>query len=219
MAMVKKSITVTDQQEQWMQGQLATGNYASDSELLRDLIRKEQVRASQIEVIRQELIKAEQSGYSSRSPEDIVKAVITRKQTNGELQIKFCRRSGLRLTKFYDNHGQIFWPHDKHQKTTRCLFLQTGQGVFKLVYEENIEALFDYSDKNIPATCIRCDVPINEIASFMEPNLGIANFIAARHPHHNQRVEMLCMLADIYFPSKENAAQCQDKSAAKNCST
>jgi antitoxin ParD1/3/4 len=85
MAMVKKSITVTDQQEQWMQGQLATGNYASDSELLRDLIRKEQVRASQIEVIRQELIKAEQSGYSSRSPEDIVKAVITRKQTNGEL--------------------------------------------------------------------------------------------------------------------------------------
>lgn len=85
MAMVKKSITVTDQQEQWMQGQLATGNYASDSELLRDLIRKEQVRASQVEVIRQELIKAEQSGYSSRSPEDIVKAVITRKQTNGEV--------------------------------------------------------------------------------------------------------------------------------------
>ena len=37
MAMVKKSITVTDQQEQWMQAQLATGNYASDSELLRDL--------------------------------------------------------------------------------------------------------------------------------------------------------------------------------------
>lgn len=41
MAMVKKSITVTEQQEQWMQAQLATGNYASDSELLRDLIRKE----------------------------------------------------------------------------------------------------------------------------------------------------------------------------------
>ena len=27
MAIVKKSITVTEQQEQWMQGQLATGNY------------------------------------------------------------------------------------------------------------------------------------------------------------------------------------------------
>lgn len=85
MAMVKKSITVTDQQEQWMQAQLASGNYASDSELLRDLIRKEQTRTSEVEVIRQELIKAEQSGFSSRSAEDIVNAVIARKQTNGKI--------------------------------------------------------------------------------------------------------------------------------------
>lgn len=85
MAMVKKSITVTDQQEQWLQTQLATGNYASDSELVRDLIRKEQVRTSEIEVIRQELIKAEQSGVSTRSTEDIVSAVIARKKANGEL--------------------------------------------------------------------------------------------------------------------------------------
>lgn len=52
---------------------------------LRDLIRKEQMRTSQVEVIRQELIKAEQSGFSSRSPEDIVNEVIARKQTNGEV--------------------------------------------------------------------------------------------------------------------------------------
>ncbi|GFD88269.1 hypothetical protein KUL152_04950 [Tenacibaculum sp. KUL152] len=85
MAMVKKSITVTEQQEQWMQAQLATGNYASDSELLRDLIRKEQMRTSEVEVIRQELIKAEKSGFSSRSPEDVVNAVIARKKANGEV--------------------------------------------------------------------------------------------------------------------------------------
>lgn len=122
------------------------------------------------------------------------------------LLYRYAPEDCFRLTKFYDDCGQMFWPHDKHQKTVRCLLLQTGQGVFKLVYEENIETLFDYSDKNIPATCIRCDVPINDIVSFMEPNLGIANFIAARHPYHNQRVEMLSMLADFYFPSKENAA-------------
>ena len=85
MAMVKKSITVTEQQEQWMQAQLASGSYASDSELLRDLIRKEQMRTSEVEAIRQELIKAEQSGFSSRSPENIVNAVIARKQSNGEI--------------------------------------------------------------------------------------------------------------------------------------
>jgi len=85
MAMVKKSITVTDQQELWLQSQLATGNYASDSELLRDLIRKEQARSNEIDIIRKELIKAEQSGFSSRSAEDIVNAVIAKKQANGEL--------------------------------------------------------------------------------------------------------------------------------------
>ncbi|MCG7532328.1 type II toxin-antitoxin system ParD family antitoxin [Psychrobium sp. MM17-31] len=85
MAMVKKSITVTEHQEQWMQHQLASGNYASDSELLRDLIRKEQMRTNEVEVIRQELIKAEKSGFSVRSTEDIVNAVITRKQANGGL--------------------------------------------------------------------------------------------------------------------------------------
>ncbi|XQW84264.1 ribbon-helix-helix domain-containing protein [Thalassotalea piscium] len=85
MVMVKKSITVTSQQAQWIQTQLATGNYASDSELLRELIRKEQMRNSEIDIIRQELIKAEQSGFSSRSTGDIVNTVIARKQANGEL--------------------------------------------------------------------------------------------------------------------------------------
>ncbi|AWB67904.1 type II toxin-antitoxin system ParD family antitoxin [Saccharobesus litoralis] len=85
MAMVKKSITVTDQQEQWMQAQLASGNYASDSELLRDLIRKEQQRNAEVEAIRLKLIEAEQSGFSSRTPAEIISDVIKRKQSNGEI--------------------------------------------------------------------------------------------------------------------------------------
>ncbi len=82
MAMVKKSITITNQQAQWIQAQLATGNYASDSEVLRELIRKEQTRSNEMDIIRQELIKAEQSGFSSRSTGDIVNAVMARKQTD-----------------------------------------------------------------------------------------------------------------------------------------
>ncbi|MGB1027830.1 MAG: ribbon-helix-helix domain-containing protein, partial [Rhodospirillaceae bacterium] len=34
--MVKKSITVTDQQDAFIQSQLATGRYASDSEVIRE---------------------------------------------------------------------------------------------------------------------------------------------------------------------------------------
>ncbi|WP_299270062.1 type II toxin-antitoxin system ParD family antitoxin [uncultured Psychrosphaera sp.] len=85
MAMIKKSITLTDQQEQWIQAQMATGNYASDSEVLRDLIRKEQLRITQIESIRNELIKAEGRGFTDKTPEDIMQDVIKRKQANGEL--------------------------------------------------------------------------------------------------------------------------------------
>ena len=83
--MIKKSITVTDQQEQWIQAQIATGHYASDSEIFRDLIRKEQQRNTQIENIRNELIKAEGRGFTDKTPQNIMQDVIKRKQANGEL--------------------------------------------------------------------------------------------------------------------------------------
>lgn len=42
MAQVKKSITVSEQQDAWIKAQIACGDYASDSEVIRALIRKEQ---------------------------------------------------------------------------------------------------------------------------------------------------------------------------------
>ena len=79
MAMIKKSITVTDKQNQWIHSQMATGHYASDSEVLRELIRKEQIRNTEIEAIRVELNKAEKRGFTDLSPSDIMNAVITKK--------------------------------------------------------------------------------------------------------------------------------------------
>ena len=85
MAMVKKSITVTAQQEKWMQAQLASGNYASDSELLRDLIRKEQMRAAEIEAIRMKLIEAEKSGLSDKSPNQMLASFKEEASKDGKL--------------------------------------------------------------------------------------------------------------------------------------
>ncbi|PIW27454.1 MAG: type II toxin-antitoxin system ParD family antitoxin [Rhodospirillales bacterium CG15_BIG_FIL_POST_REV_8_21_14_020_66_15] len=73
--MVKKSITVTDQQEAWIQGQLASGHYATDSELIREAIREKQLRMDEVERIRAALIAGEESGISDLTPEDIRKAV------------------------------------------------------------------------------------------------------------------------------------------------
>jgi antitoxin ParD1/3/4 len=72
MTMVKKSITVTDQQEAWIQSQLATGNYGTDSELIREALREKQLRMEDIELIRAKLIQAEQGGFSKSTVEEIL---------------------------------------------------------------------------------------------------------------------------------------------------
>lgn len=85
MAMVKKSITITDQQDQWIKAQMATGNYATDSEVVREALRQKQERDAEIEAIRAALIEGEQSGISDRTPEDVRAAVLDRLRKNGQL--------------------------------------------------------------------------------------------------------------------------------------
>ncbi|RZF64612.1 type II toxin-antitoxin system ParD family antitoxin [Sphingomonas populi] len=62
MATVRKTITLTDQQDAWISAQIAAGHYTNDSEAIRDLIRREQQRGFEIEAIRSALIEGEQSG-------------------------------------------------------------------------------------------------------------------------------------------------------------
>lgn len=85
MAMVKKSITITDQQDQWIKAQMATGNYATDSEVVREALRQKQERDAEIEAIRAALIEGEQSGISDRTPEEIFAAARERLRADGKL--------------------------------------------------------------------------------------------------------------------------------------
>ena len=85
MSMIKKTITVTNQQDEWIKSQIASGQYGNDSELLRDLIRKEQFKNSEIEFIRAALIHAEGRGMSDLTPEQIMEKVIKRRRKNGKL--------------------------------------------------------------------------------------------------------------------------------------
>lgn len=77
MATVRKTITLTDQQDAWIKSRIKDGGFTNDSEYMRDLIRRDQERAK-IEVIRAALIKGEQSGMSNRTPDEIIEAVIKR---------------------------------------------------------------------------------------------------------------------------------------------
>lgn len=62
MSTVRKTITLTDQQDSWVKAQIQAGHYTNDSEYIRDLIRREQERMGQLEVVRAALIEGENSG-------------------------------------------------------------------------------------------------------------------------------------------------------------
>ncbi len=62
MGTVRKTITLTDQQDGWIKAQVDAGHYTNDSEYIRDLIRREQERSAEIESIRAALIEGETSG-------------------------------------------------------------------------------------------------------------------------------------------------------------
>jgi antitoxin ParD1/3/4 len=85
MAMIKKSITLTPTQNDWIQAQLLSGKYASDSELLRDLIRKEQARIDGTEALMQAVIEGEESGISNRDIKDIMRDVLEKRSLGAKL--------------------------------------------------------------------------------------------------------------------------------------
>ncbi len=62
MGAVRKTITLTEQQDAWIDAQIAAGFYTNDSEAIRDLIRRERERSFEIETIRHALVEGEQSG-------------------------------------------------------------------------------------------------------------------------------------------------------------
>jgi antitoxin ParD1/3/4 len=62
MPTVRKTITLTDQQDGWIKAQIQAGHYTNDSEYLRDLIRRELERSAQTDALRAALIEGENSG-------------------------------------------------------------------------------------------------------------------------------------------------------------
>lgn len=62
MATVRKTITVSVQQDAWIAAQIEAGRYTNDSEAIRDLIRREQDRIFEVDRVREALIEGEACG-------------------------------------------------------------------------------------------------------------------------------------------------------------
>ncbi len=84
--MSRQSISFTDPNSEWLKIKVEIeGEYKSNSEAVNDLIRKARMQEEEIEWLRAKLIKAEQSGISDKTPDQIMKDVIERKKKNGTL--------------------------------------------------------------------------------------------------------------------------------------
>lgn len=63
------TISVSDEVYEWIDAEVAAGDYASASDYLYDLIRRDQ---RQREAVKRALIEGEQSGVSTRNVSDII---------------------------------------------------------------------------------------------------------------------------------------------------
>jgi len=74
MGMHRKTITLTEQQDNWVKSQIESGHFGNDSEYIRDLIRKDQQAKERLAILRQALVEGESSGESKPLDISAIKA-------------------------------------------------------------------------------------------------------------------------------------------------
>lgn len=70
--MIRQSISFTEPNDEWLKAQLDNKEYASKSELINDLIRQARQQQVQIDWIRAKLNRAEDSGFTDDSKDQIL---------------------------------------------------------------------------------------------------------------------------------------------------
>lgn len=67
MATIRKTITLTDKQDQWIKTQISAGSFTNDSEYIRDLVRRDQEQNAQFLALKQAIQEGLESGVSNRT--------------------------------------------------------------------------------------------------------------------------------------------------------
>ncbi|MDO6803490.1 CopG family transcriptional regulator [Wenyingzhuangia sp. 1_MG-2023] len=70
--MARQSISFTQPNDEWLKSQVDNNEYSSKSELVNDLIRQARKQQRQIDWISAKLEKAENSGFTNDSKEEIL---------------------------------------------------------------------------------------------------------------------------------------------------
>ena len=73
MGITRKTIIITEQENEWIKARIDSGDFTSDSEYIRDLIRRDQASQFEVQAIRGELIQGEESGEPQAFNGDLFK--------------------------------------------------------------------------------------------------------------------------------------------------
>jgi len=71
MGTIRKTITLTDKQDQWIKAQIAAGEFTNDSEYIRDLVRRDQEQNAQYMALKQAIQEGLDSGVSNKTVGEI----------------------------------------------------------------------------------------------------------------------------------------------------
>lgn len=72
--MATMNISLPDQMKAWVEEQTRSGRYGNSSDVVRDLIRREQVKAEKIANMQRLVDEGRASGISHRTPREIIEA-------------------------------------------------------------------------------------------------------------------------------------------------
>ncbi len=70
--MARQSITFTKKNDEWLKSQVASEEYMSKSEIINSLIRQARGQEVQVDWIKTKLIKAEKSGFTDDTKDEIL---------------------------------------------------------------------------------------------------------------------------------------------------
>ncbi len=85
MATVRKTVTFTEQQDNWIKAQIEAGEFTNDSEYLRNLVRQDQANNAKFHSLKNKLVEGLESGVGTKSLPEIMEEVEARMREDGRL--------------------------------------------------------------------------------------------------------------------------------------
>ena len=85
MGTVRKTITLTDQQDRWVKARITAGDFTNDSEYIRALIRRDQEQSARFRTLEAAIQEGIDSGVSDKTVPQIMEEVEARLCADGRL--------------------------------------------------------------------------------------------------------------------------------------